>query len=188
MPDAGLVEAFVTLRPALLRYLSLQGATVDEAEDLLQEMGVKLTSDTARQVDQPRAYLYRMAHNHFLLHRRSASRRVRREETWVDVHTGDPPEIDEAPSAEARLLAREQLAILQKTIDAMPERTRTIFQRFRIDGTSRREIAVEIGISVSAVEKHLARAYAAITAAVKISDELDPASRSLRQEEGHHGS
>ena len=47
-------------------------------------------------------------------------------------------------------------------LDALPERTRTIFRRFRIDGEPQRLIADELGISVSAVEKHLARAYQAI--------------------------
>lgn len=188
MVSGGLFDAFMALRPALLRYLSLQGATAEEAEDILQEVSLKLASERFGPIGQPRAYLYRMAHNHFLLHRRTANRRSRREEAWVDVNTGHPPDMDEQPSAETRLVARQQLAVLQAVIDRLPERTRMIFRRFRIDNVPQRQIADELVISVSAVEKHLARAYQAIAAERRrFEDEDGGASRSLLQggREGH---
>jgi RNA polymerase sigma-70 factor (ECF subfamily) len=165
MSNSGLLGAFTEHRQALLRYLTLRGATPEEADDILQEVHVKLWSEKVSPVDQPRAYLYKMTHNHFLLHRRTANRRAQREGDWVVVHSADRPEVDERPSAEAGLIASEQLTILQRVLDALPERTNTIFRRFRLDGDSQRQIAADIGISVSAVEKHLTRAYEAIAAA-----------------------
>jgi RNA polymerase sigma factor (sigma-70 family) len=165
MSSSVLLGAFTESRPALLRYLTLRGATADEAEDILQEVHLKLWAEKIGPVDQPRAYLYSMTNNHFLLHRRTAQRRVRREEAWVDVHSGEQRELDERPSAEAQLIAHEQLAILQRVLDELPERTHVIFRRFRLDGEPQRQIAADIGISVSAVEKHLTRAYEAIAAA-----------------------
>ena len=161
---SGLVCAFIESRPALLRYLTLRGATPEEAEDILQEVHLKLWAEKIGSVEQPRAYLYTMTNNHFLLHRRTASRRARREGDWVVAHGGEQPEVDERPSVEAGLIAREQLAILQRVLEALPERTRIIFRRFRVDGEPQREIAADLGISVSAIEKHLTRAYEAITA------------------------
>jgi RNA polymerase sigma factor (sigma-70 family) len=165
MSNSGLLEAFIECRSALLRYLTLRGATADEAEDILQEVHLKLWSEKVGPVDQPRAYLYKMTNNHFLLHRRTADRRVRREEAWVATHGGERPEVDPRPSAEAGLIAHEQLAILQRVLDALPERTRTVFRRFRLDGEPQRQIAADLDISVSAIEKHLTRAYEAIAAA-----------------------
>jgi len=166
MSSSALLGVFTDMRPALQRYLVLRGAAADEAEDILQEVHLKLWSEKVGPVEQPRAYLYKMATNHFLLHRRTADRRARREEAWVDVH-GDPEnsEIDGRPSDETQLIAREQLAILQRALDRLPERTRGIFRRFRLDGEPQRQIAADIGISVSAVEKHLTRAYEAVAAA-----------------------
>lgn len=169
----------MALRPALLRYLSLQGATTDEAEDVLQEVSLKLSTGLTTAVDQPRAYLYRMTQNHYLLHRRTEGRRTAREKMWTEAHSGDPMEIDETPSIETELVARQQLEILQAAIDRLPERTRLIFRRFRIDNRPQREIAGEIGISVSAVEKHLAQAYAAVAAEKKRFDEGRTGLRSL---------
>jgi RNA polymerase sigma-70 factor (ECF subfamily) len=165
MSNGGLLSAFSEHRPALLRYLKLRGATAEEAEDILQEVHLKLWAEKLGPVDQPRAYLYKMTNNHFLLHRRTAGRRARREGDWMDAHGGADPEVDERPSAEAGLIAREQLAILQRALDALPERTRTIFRRFRLDGEPQRQIADDLGVSVSAVEKHLTRAYEVIAAA-----------------------
>jgi RNA polymerase sigma factor (sigma-70 family) len=163
MSNSGLLAAFIECRPALVRYLTLRGATAEEAEDVLQEVHLKLWAEEIGPVDQSRAYLYKMTNNHFLLRRRTAERRARRDGDWVVVHGGEQPEVDE--SAEAGLIVREQLAVLQRALDALPERTRTIFRRFRLDGEPQRQIASDLGISVSAIEKHLTRAYEAIAAA-----------------------
>ncbi|WP_334185967.1 RNA polymerase sigma factor [Novosphingobium sp.] len=184
MDSSGLLEAFLALRAGLLRYLAMQGASPDEAEDILQETSLKLSGGTFLNIDQPRAYLYRMVHNLFVLHRRSAGRTARRDEAWVGAHTGDPPEIDETPSAETTLIAREYLAILQETVDALPERTKFIFRRFRLDGVPQREIAAELAISLSAVEKHLTRAYEAIAAKRQKLDGAAGGSRHLKSKEG----
>jgi RNA polymerase sigma-70 factor (ECF subfamily) len=42
------------------------------------------------------------------------------------------------------------------------ERTDHIFRRHRVEGASQKEIAKELGISLSAVEKHLQKAYRAL--------------------------
>jgi len=187
MESSGLLEAFLALRAPLHRYLSLQGASPDEAEDILQEAGVKLAEKSLSSIENPRAYLYRMVHNLFVLHRRTASRRTRRDEAWAGVHSGDPPEMDETPSAEAGLIAREQLAILQSAIGALPERTKTIFRRFRLDGVPQRQIAAELGISLSAVEKHLAKAYEEIAVRRRKIDGAAWGARHLMSKEGRHG-
>jgi RNA polymerase sigma factor (sigma-70 family) len=187
MLQGELLGAFMDLRPALLRYLMLRGAMADEADDILQEVYLKLSVGKTDPVEHPRAYLYKMTNNHFLLHRRTAGRRARREEDWVDAQSGAERELDEGPSAEAQLIARQQLAVLQRVLDGLPERTRAIFRRFRLDGAPQRQIAAEIGISVSAVEKHLARAYEAIAAAKQSLDGVQKDLRYLRGGRDRHG-
>jgi RNA polymerase sigma-70 factor (ECF subfamily) len=187
MSRDGLLGILVELRPALLRYVMLRGASGDEAEDILQEVYLKLSTSDLGPVAEPRAYLYRMTNNHFLGHRRQAGRRARREEDWVAAEGGEDREVDEQPSAETRLIAREQLAILQGVVDRLPDRTRVIFRRFRIEGDPQRQIAADLGISVSAVEKHLTRAYEAIAAAKLRLDGDRWHPRRLGNEGGRHG-
>lgn len=186
MTEDGLYEAFLGMRPALHRYLLRRGAREDEAEDILQDVSITLSAGRTGPVAETGGYLYRMTTNQFLLHRRGAGRRARREEHWMEAHVGDPPDMDEQPSAETGMIAREQLAVLQAVINQLPERTRTIFRRFRLDGESRPAIAADLGISVSAIEKHLARAYEAITAIRLRLDEDKPLPRYLKGEEGRH--
>jgi RNA polymerase sigma factor (sigma-70 family) len=187
MTDNGLYEAFLGMRPALHRYLLRRGAREDEAEDILQEVSLTILSGKTGPVSETGGYLYRMTTNHFLLHRRGAGRRARREEDWMDAHAGDPPDLDQQPSAESGLIARQQLALLQSIIDRLPERTRMIFRRFRLNGETRPTIAADLGISVSAVEKHLARAYEAVTAIRHRLDEDNPLPRRLSGKGDRHG-
>lgn len=187
MPNREILGMLVLLRSALLRFLASRGAAADEAEDILQEVYLTLSAAKIGPVTEPRAYLYRTANSHFLDHRRAAGRRVRREGDWVDAHTGEDRELDERPSAETSLIANQQVAILQHVLDGLPERTRTIFRRFRVEGEPQRQIAADIGVSVSAVEKHLTRAYEAIAAARFHMDGDHSMPRRLRHERGHHG-
>ena len=62
--------------------------------------------------------------------------------------------------------------LVEEAISRLPERTHAILRAYRFDGTPRKEIAVNEGISVSAVEKHLHRAYKAIES---VREEIDGA-------------
>lgn len=151
---------FLVERAPLLRYLRARGAG-EEAEDLLQELWVKLEAGHHPQVDQPRAYLMRMAHNLMLDRLRAASRRRTREAAY---HETDD-EADVAPPVVRVLLARERLRNVDHVLAGLGERTNLIFRRHRVDEVPQREIATEFGISLSAVEKHLQKAYRAVAAA-----------------------
>ncbi|MNH89711.1 putative RNA polymerase sigma factor FecI [compost metagenome] len=69
---------------------------------------------------------------------------------------------DQYPCASAdperALLATERLRRALAVIDAMPTRRRQAFLLHRIDGLSYLEIARKMGVSIKAVEKHLATA------------------------------
>ena len=159
--ESGLKAAFFALRPMLIRLLRAQGAA-DDAEDLAQELFLKLDTATTGPVDDPRAYLCRMASNLLLDRRRSSVSRSRREQEWGIGGKGSAVEIDDEPSAEDRLIARERLKSVSAALAALPERTVAIFHRFRLDGETQRAIADDLGISLSAVEKHLQRAYRSV--------------------------
>ena len=158
----GLVGMFMECRPSLLRLLAARQAAPDEADDILQELFLKLRSDGSVPVAEPRAYLFRAVENLLIDRRRSASRRALREDAWTDMQAGRL-ETDDSPSVERALIAREELAAVNRAITGLPERTVHALRRFRIDGASQREIAQEMGISLSAVEKHLQKAYKALT-------------------------
>lgn len=182
---AGLEQVFLEVRPALTRYLLARGLPLADAEDVLQDVFLKLGTHRAP-IGEPKAYLYRVVHNQLLDRRRSAHRRVRRDDEWSTGGTGMAPEADPQPSAEDRLIAREQLTAMTAAIAAMPVRTADIFRRFRLDGLTQRAIAEALGISKSAVEKQLYRAFAALAAARAAFDE-DPHAATIDEPERQWG-
>lgn len=162
---SGLQAAVLQYRAELLRFLTARRATADEAEDVLQDLYVKVRTLNGGPVAEPRAYLYRMTANLLFDRRRTAARRSERERHWTEAQTGSDQELDDRPNAEQELAAREELDIVSRVIGALPERTLDILRRYRIDGDGQREIAAALGISLSAVEKHLQRAYRAVVEA-----------------------
>ena len=161
-PPDGLLAVFLSLRQDLARFLRARGAQSTEAEDLLQDLYLKLREGGIGPVAEPRAYLYRMANNLMLDLRRSGARRIRREEAWTDVGANGERDTDPQPSAEEALLARERLKAVSDALAALPYRTQEVFRRYRLGDEQQKSIAADLAISVSAVEKHLQRAYRAV--------------------------
>lgn len=166
---SGLEAVFLTNREALLRFFCARGAA-DAADDLLQELWLKASAADSQPIAQPLAYLYRMANNLILDRARSETRRRSREQTWSDASFVADGLAANASSGERILLARERVKAVEAALSGLGGRTETIFRRFRLDGLSQGEIAREEGISLSAVEKHLQKAYKAL---LQIKDALD---------------
>lgn len=146
--------AFARVKAALMR----RGRTEQDAEDLMQEAWVRLACyERERHVEQPEAFLMRAALNMSIDTYRLSQRRG--EEVLLD----DEVLIDLAPGAEAVLLARERVARLSVCLSRLTDRTREIFLANRIDGLSYQEIARQHQISVSAVERHIAKALLLLT-------------------------
>ena len=165
----GVEAVFLENREALLRFFRLRGRS-DEAEDLLQELWLQASSAPATPIADPEAYLYRMANNLMLSRRRSDHRRRRREQHWSDVSAGPGEPASDVEAGDRVLAARQQVRAIDEVLSRLGDKTGTIFRRFRIEGIHQNEIAREFGISLSAVEKHLQKAYRALVA---LRDELD---------------
>jgi RNA polymerase sigma-70 factor (ECF subfamily) len=157
MSDTGLEAVFLSNREKLLGFLRAHGAG-DAAEDLLQELWIKVIAAPTGPIAQPLSYLFRAANNLMLDRYRSQQQATKRDHDWTEAATTLPGMSDD-PSTERRLIAREQLSIMQRTIDALGERAAAIFRRHRIDGVGQRDIAREFGVSISTVESDLRRAY-----------------------------
>lgn len=65
---------------------------------------------------------------------------------------------DSEPLADEVLAARKRLERVKAGLAQLSPRTREIFLMHRVEGLKYREIAAELGITVSAVEKHVAKA------------------------------
>lgn len=63
-----------------------------------------------------------------------------------------------AYSAEIPLLEKEFLAILNKAVERLPEKCRTVFKMSREEGKKHKQIAMELNISEKTVNNHLTKA------------------------------
>ena len=153
--NSGLQAVFLLERPMLLRLLRARLGNMEEAEDTLQDIWIKLEKMPAGPVSDPVAYLYRAASNHAIDQQRSALRRAMRDASWAEVQA----ESGEQPPADRALIARERLRQIEAALAAMPPRMRQAFRLYRFEGLARPQIATAMAISVSAVEKLLQRAY-----------------------------
>ena len=115
--SGGLLRAaLVEHRAALLRYFLARRVPPDEAEDILQDLVVKLESHASGPVAEPRAYLYRMAENLLFDRIRSEGRRRGREKAWVAAQAGATLDADDRPSPEQAMIARERLALVSSQL------------------------------------------------------------------------
>jgi RNA polymerase sigma-70 factor (ECF subfamily) len=155
MADAGLTAAFLSERAMLLRLLTARLGSAADAEDALQDLWLRIGDASGAPVANPAAYLFRMATNLATDRRLMATRRATLDTAWAQMR----PDAVEYPDAERRLLDREALARVESVLSAMPARMQAAYRLFRIEQMPQRAIADRLGVSVSAVEKLLQRAY-----------------------------
>jgi RNA polymerase sigma-70 factor (ECF subfamily) len=162
--EAGGLEAvFLVSRSQLLRFLRARGAG-DAAEDLLHELWIRVSAAAPGPIADPLPYLFRAANNLMVDRYRSEMRSARRDQDWTE-HAGPTiAGVSDEASSERALIARERLREAQETLARLGDRVATTFRRFRFDGDSQRDIARDLGISVSSVEKDLQKAYRALFA------------------------
>lgn len=162
----GLIDDYTQLRPQLLRFLNKCTGDPVLAEDILQEMWIRLRDHCCRSVENPAAYLRRMAANMVVDHVRSGTRQARRDREWVEaqVQRLECGEIaDEAPSPDRAVESRDELSRVMRAIEAMPPRASQVFQLHRVHGLRQRDIASRLGVSLSSVEKNMATALKHMT-------------------------
>ena len=136
----------------LLRRVTRRTHAHADAEDLLHSAWLRLERYKAQHtVENPQAFLVRTAVNIGI----DDSRHDR----LLPQERGDHAEIaSDAPLQDEVIVARARLERVKEGLAKLTPRTREVFLMHRIDGMKYREIAQALGISQSAVEKHIARA------------------------------
>jgi RNA polymerase sigma-70 factor (ECF subfamily) len=159
-PD-GLEAVFLANRETLLRFLQGHGAG-EAAEDLLQELWLRVRDARTGPIAQPLSYLYRAANNLMLDRYRSDRQATARDRNWTEATGGSVPGESEEPRGERVLIARERLERVRAALAALGPRVEQVFRRHRLDEVPQRDIAAELGVSLSTVESDLRRATKAL--------------------------
>lgn len=168
--NSALEQAYLANRSRLLRFLAARGAG-DAAEDLLQELWLRLAGAADSEAAAGLAYMIRTADRLMIDRYRSRRQETLREQAWSETQPGLAEDIAPAPDAERHIAARQHFEQVERALAALGERPAAIFRRHRIDGVAQRDIATEFGVSISTVESDLRRAYRALADLRRTLDE-----------------
>lgn len=166
-----LAQAFFEKRENLLLFLAARTRCMAMAEDLLQELYLKVAAVEADEpaVRAPAALLYRMAANLMVDHVRSSQRSARRSADWrreTRPFVGAEEVSAETPADEA-VISRERLRLLAEAVAALPPQMGKAFRLHKLEGLSQKETAQAMGVSVKMIEQHIQAAVRQLSARLR---------------------
>lgn len=152
MSKAGLEAVYLANRDKLVRFLKARGAG-DAAEDLVNELWFRVSTNRSGPIANPLSYLYRAANMLMIDRYRSTRQAELRDREWSRAdENGQPLSL---PSVDRIVEARQEAARVAAILEELGARREMVFRRSRIDGVPQRLIAEELGVSVSTVENDL---------------------------------
>lgn len=178
---SGVSATFVEQESVLKRFLRRFLSRPQDIEDVVQDTYLKARcAEQNRIISSPKAFLFRIARNEALKALRSKSRQI----TGYLEDEESPDDMCCEASAESEVIARQRLGIFCQSVLEMPPRCRRVFLMCKVYGLSYKEIASQLGISVSGVEKHIARGLAICDAYVSRMEQ--PETQFAEREDDDH--
>jgi len=144
--------------PALRGFFRRRVRAEADTEDLVQDVFLRVIQRTASTpIEHPQQYLFQTAANVLRDYLRKGVVRQ------AGTHESLPDDIEDTDfSPERVLLGKDRLQNLLTIIEELDARTRAIFMLCHFDGMKQADIAKRVGVSLSTVEKALARANKAL--------------------------
>ena len=161
-----LMSEYLAMREVLLRFLTARLGDPAAADDVYQELYVRLRGGALPQdLTNPKGYLFRMAYNLANELSRARRRQEARDIHWTDATTQKvgADTISDTAAADEALASKERLAAVMRSLEGLPPKTREVFVMCRVRGLSHRDIAEVMGISTKTVEKHMTAALKHLT-------------------------
>lgn len=159
--EFSLVNVFIANRMQLWRIARRIVMTADLADDVLQDSFLRIAEGTpARLAEKPFNYCCQIVRNMAL----DYCRRHRTESCYrtfdIDVEAVEMPS-DQTP---CRSLSERQVVLaIDKVLSELPPRTRMVFELYRIEGMTQRQIAERCDCALGLVNALISDATAAIS-------------------------
>lgn len=133
---------------ALVKYLTARFADREAAREIAQEAWLRMYRlEHPQTLDNPRAFLFQTASNLAI----DQLRRARLEQRHAQAEVDEPL----APDVMQSVHAQRELDIVNQALTELPLKCRQAFVMHRSNGLSYPEIARELGVSTSMVEKYI---------------------------------
>jgi RNA polymerase sigma factor (sigma-70 family) len=148
-----LEEVAAQYRAPLLRFFQRRVGPGEDADDLAQDVFSRLAGQDLASIANIQGYVFQIAANVLRDKARRASVRsiVTPAPEGFDI-------VDEAGFSPERILqSKEAMEIMIAALYELPEMVRMVFSQYHFDGISQVEIARRMDLSLSTVEKHMAK-------------------------------
>lgn len=168
--SAAFLENNAFLKKFLTRFFSEQ----QDIEDVAQETYLRAyIAEQSKDIEQPKAYLFRTAKNIALTKLTKKSRQIT---TYIE-DLDDSVVIGSETAIEDELEAEQTLGIYCEAVAALPDKCRQVYLLRKVHGFSHKEIAERMSLSISSVEKYLLKGILACRAFVEDREGLPPAAK-----------
>lgn len=169
MPEPTLAEVFIANRAQLLRIARKIVRTAELADDVLQDAYLRIADGASvRKAERPIGYCCQVVRNVALdcCRRHTVEANYRSYDVEVEA-------LDVAGPAPPERLMRERQAIraIDQVLAALPARTRLVFELYRLEGLTQREIAERLGCALGLVNGLIAEAAQAIKACGRLLED-----------------
>ncbi len=139
-----------------------------DAQEILQDVFIKIWNNR-QLIDADksfRSYLFKIAENKVFDLFRKISRDKKREEALLSIATSEYVHIEES------ILNKESAALLNKAIESLSAQRQLVFRLCKLEGKSYKEVAEQLGISVSTISDHIVKATKTIRSYFDSNEEL----------------
>lgn len=148
-------QVFVTHRTRLRQTAHRILGDAHAAEDLVHDACVKVLEGALegageQAVREPLSFAVRMVRNLAIDRYRRGALESRLFDTSDNEQSRAAPHLG-TPEAEA--MGRQELALVTEALSQLPERARRVFELYRVEGLTQREIGEQLGISAATVNK-----------------------------------
>lgn len=156
-PYHPLLIAYLERREDLRRYFTARLRSRAAAEDLVQDIYLKVLGAAPEEVRDPGAFLFRLGSNLMLDKLKHQQRSMRRDEAWRR-HKAENDDPHAVSKVEEALAARQRLHRIIEAIEELPAPVQAAFRLHKLEGRGHAETAELLGVSRSSVEKYIMRA------------------------------
>lgn len=167
--ESKLFDAYLGCERPLKRFLRRFCSRTEDVEDLAQEAFLR-TFDIERtqNIKSPKAYLFRVARNIAL---RELTKKTHQLTDYLE-EAVDEGILERSDSLEEEVIAQQKLQLYCEAIADLPEQCRRVFLLRKVHALSHKEIAQQLGISQSTVEKHISKGVDRFTDYMANSEQL----------------
>lgn len=151
-----ILRAFLLHQAAIKRVLG-RYVPLEDRNDILQEAFLKAyAAEMTTPIQDAKAFLFRVAKN---LAISEMTKKSRTETDYLeDLSGSDVLEDDRSGSVEAHIDGNRKLFVLTQALAHLPEECQRVFLMRKMEGLRIKQIATRLNVSVSTVEKRLAKA------------------------------